>query len=318
MTQKSNMNMKLGKLIVLDVSLFIISMAAFFYFDYFRPQSLGGGSVITKVDNEKETFAQTTEAETGTETDTNADSNVTTTKVGSYDKDGIKITVNKKEQGEGNDKITYYVADIYASKIDDVQTAFASGEYGKNIKDTIANMADENNAILAVNGDFYGNTEDGVVIRNGVLYRSNTNGADVCVLFEDGTMKTYSGAEFDADEVIKEGAWQAWNFGPALLDESGDVNTSFNTTSYLENEHPRCSIGYVEKGHYILTVVDGRNPGYSRGATLTELGEIMKSEGCKSAYNLDGGKSAAMYFNGEYVNQPSGGGREVSDIVYIG
>jgi exopolysaccharide biosynthesis protein len=49
----------------------------------------------------------------------------------------------------------------------------------------------------------------------------------------------------------------------------------------------------------------------------------MKSLGVKTAYNLDGGGSSTMYFNGEVINDPVGGGRgqserSVSDIVYIG
>lgn len=44
----------------------------------------------------------------------------------------------------------------------------------------------------------------------------------------------------------------------------------------------------------------------------------MSSLGCNVAYNLDGGKSSAMVYEGEYVNQPADGGRTISDIIYIG
>jgi exopolysaccharide biosynthesis protein len=46
----------------------------------------------------------------------------------------------------------------------------------------------------------------------------------------------------------------------------------------------------------------------------------LKDLGCTTAYNLDGGGSSAMYFNGELVNNPLGRGKErgVSDILYIG
>jgi exopolysaccharide biosynthesis protein len=179
-------------------------------------------------------------------------------------------------------------------------------------------MAEENNALLAISGDYYGNGEDGVVIRNGVLYRSDVNEADVCVLFSNGTMKTYSPEDFDADEVIAEGAWQAWTFGPQLLDGSGNILSSFNTTSYINGTNPRCAMGYVSEGHYVFVVVDGRDEGYSKGVTLSELAQIMADTGCKTAYNLDGGKSAAMVYNGDYVNQPADGGRAISDIIYIG
>ena len=68
----------------------------------------------------------------------------------------------------------------------------------------------------------------------------------------------------------------------------------------------------------MLVVVDGRSEGYSRGATMTELAQIMAGLGCQCAYNLDGGGSSAMYWNGAIINQPSNGGeRATSDIFYI-
>lgn len=235
-----------------------------------------------------------------------------------YEDDKVSLTVNKVTTGTGSDKVTYYVADVKISNISYLRTGFASGEYGKNIRATVQDMANDYNAILAMSGDYYGNTDSSVVIRNGVLYRDDIVGTDICVLFTDGTMKTYSPEEFDVDEVIAAGAWQAWNFGPSLLDDNGEVATSFNTTSYLNSENPRAAIGYLEPGHYVLVTVDGRDEGYSRGVTLSELSGIMSSLGCKVAYNLDGGKSSAMVYDGEYVNQPADGGRTISDIIYIG
>lgn len=242
---------------------------------------------------------------------------ITSSLIESYSENSNEIKIYKKEFGNNSDKVTYYVADVYVAGISCVKTALAENTYGKNIKEYVSSMADNNNSILAISGDFYGNSEDGVVIRNGVLYRNNTTDADICVLFSDGTIKTYSPSDFNGEQVISEGAWQAWTFGPALLDDSGKILSNFNTTSYLNSENPRCAIGYVEPDHYIFVVVDGREEGYSRGVTLSELAAIMKNEGCVSAYNMDGGGSAAMYYRGEYINQVSGSGRKVSDIVYI-
>jgi exopolysaccharide biosynthesis protein len=240
------------------------------------------------------------------------------TEVNSFKDENIQFTTDKVELGSGSDKITYYVSDIYVTNVNYIKTAFATGEYGKNLRNSTASMADANNALLAISGDFYGNGETGIVIRNGILYRSVIDDADVCVLFTDGTMKTYSPEEFDAEEVVEQGSWQAWTFGPELLDGNGNILASFNTTTYLNSTNPRCAIGYAEPGHYVFVVVDGRDEGYSMGVTLSELAQIMVKAGCVTAYNLDGGKSAAMVFDGSYVNQPSQGGRTISDIIYIG
>lgn len=242
----------------------------------------------------------------------------TVTKVNSYRNNRIEFTTSKIEMGSGNDKITYYLSDIYVTSVKYIKTAFATKTFGKNLTDTAADIAKENNALLAISGDFYGNSETSFVIRNGILYRNKTNDADICVLFTNGVMKTYSPENFNADEVIKDGAWQAWTFGPALLDDNSEIPDSFNTTDYLYGDHPRSVLGYVKPGHYVFVTVDGRNPGYSRGVNLNELAQIMIDAGCSRAYNLDGGKSAAMLYKDQYVNQPAQGGREISDIIYVG
>lgn len=230
--------------------------------------------------------------------------------------DDIYLTITKTELGEGNDQVTYYTADIYLTGVSQLKTAFAKGTYGKNMRETTQQMAADNQALLAISGDSYGNNEKGVVVRNGILYRSETNDAEVCVLFTDGTMKIYEPDELTREGVLEQDVWQAWNFGPSLLAD-GKVKSTFQTTSYLNRTNPRCAIGYVEPGHYLFVLVDGRDQGYSKGATMTELAQIMADEGCVLAYNLDGGKSSAMVYQGEYVNQPADGGRTISDIIYL-
>ena len=87
-------------------------------------------------------------------------------------------------------------------------------------------------------------------------------------------------------------------------------------------DNPRTAIGIVDECHYLLIVSDGRTR-ESEGLTLYELAEFAKKLGVTTAYNLDGGGSSTMYFNGEVVNNPTTNGktiseRGVSDIVYIG
>ena len=75
--------------------------------------------------------------------------------------------------------------------------------------------------------------------------------------------------------------------------------------------------GYFEPGHYCFVVVDGRQEGYSHGATLEQLSEILAEHGCVSGYNLDGGKTSMMTFGDEVANRPTQGGRDVSDIIFV-
>ena len=235
--------------------------------------------------------------------------------IGNFENDNTIISVYKKELFEGDDKITYYVADVQVRSLTYLKTALANDKYGINIKEDPMDIAEDNDAILAITGDNYSNNESGIVVRNGVLYRDDGNDADVCVLFVDGTLKAYSSEEFDAEEIWAEGVWQAWCFGPSLLDENGNILSNFTSTTYLSDKHPRVALGYIEPGHYIFMVVDGRDEGYSCGVTLSELATLMYLENCTTAYNLDGGGSASMIFDGEFLNKATD--REISDIIYV-
>jgi exopolysaccharide biosynthesis protein len=229
----------------------------------------------------------------------------------SYTSPDIAVSVEKVEEGS----LTYYVADIYVRDITCFRTALAGETYGSGFRDSIGDMAALNNALLAVNGDYYGNTSEGVVIRNGVIYRANATNCDVCVLYYDGRMKVMPGSSFSVEEAIADGAWQAWTFGPALLDTDGSVLMEFASTNRIISANPRTAIGYYEPGHYCLVVVDGR--GESSGITLPQLSKLFYNLGCTAAYNLDGGNSSVMVWGDEVINNPSGGGRESSDALLI-
>jgi exopolysaccharide biosynthesis protein len=227
----------------------------------------------------------------------------------SYMSENVNVTMTMVQENG----VTYYVQDIYIRSIENLQSAFAEDTYGKAVTDWVLDMAVENNAVTAINGDYYGVESGGVVIRNGVLYRDDAN-SDVLVLYYDGTMKAFSAAEFDADLEMANGAYQAWNFGPVLV-EDGTALTSFS--SRISSANPRTAIGYVEPGHYVFITVDGRQAGYSSGMTLKQLAETMEDLGCQVAYNLDGGQTSTMTFGDEIANQPYKGGRLTSDIIFI-
>ena len=79
---------------------------------------------------------------------------------------------------------------------------------------------------------------------------------------------------------------------------------------------PRSALGYYEPGHYCFVVVDGREKGHSVGMYLAELAQLFEDLGCTSAYNMDGGGSASLTFQGEYFSKPSEV-RSIGDILLI-
>jgi exopolysaccharide biosynthesis protein len=227
-----------------------------------------------------------------------------------YRSANVSVTLTRTERNG----VTYYVQDIYVRSVEHLRTALAGNTFGRLITGWTPDLADANRAIGAINGDFYGTGTIGAVIRNGTLYHSQADG-DVCVLFYDGTMKVYAPGEFDAEQVMAAGAYQAWDFGPGLMTPEGKATGVFD--SGIAGRNPRTAVGYVEPGHYAFVVVDGRQPGYSNGMTLAQLAALFEELGCKVAYNLDGGQTSAMTFGGQVVNRPFRGGRTTSDIIYV-
>ena len=270
-----------------------------------------GGSALTEADTGSSETTETAESVPLSEKFADQFTDTVAVTENSYSSPDLSITVSEVNEGS----LTYYLADIYVRDITCFRTALAEDSYGSGFRDSIEEMAELNNALLAVNGDYYGNTSEGVVIRNGVIYRANTTNCDVCVLYYDGTMKVMPGSSFSMEEAVADGAWQAWTFGPALLDTNGETITAFSSSNRIISANPRTAIGYYEPGHYCLVVVDGR--GESSGITLPRLSQLFHDLGCTAAYNLDGGNSSIMVWGDEVINNPSGGGRESSDALLI-
>ena len=219
------------------------------------------------------------------------------------------------------DKTAVYVADVRLSSAQYLRTAFARDTYGRNVTATTSSIALKHNALLAVNGDYYGAQERGYVIRNGVIYRSTRSSADVLCIYTDGTMRVVDPRQYTAEELLADGVWQAFSFGPGLVVD-GEISVSArDEVNRAMASNPRTAIGMIEPNHFIFVVADGRTTS-SAGLTLYRLAEFMQSLGAVTAYNLDGGGSSTMYYNGSVVNRPTSGGRiserAVSDIVYIG
>lgn len=208
-----------------------------------------------------------------------------------------------------------YIADIYIKDIECLQAAFGKDTYGRGYTEQTRAIAERKGAVITLNGDYYGARNSGTVIRNGVLYREDpTPEFDVGVLYWDGTMECFSPKDFDAQREMERGAYQAWSFGPMLLDRDGNAMEEFN--SKVNPRNPRAALGYYEPGHYCMVAVDGRSD-ESKGLSLVNMSALMKYLGCKAAYNMDGGKTAVMVFGNEVVNKPVENGRACSDFIMI-
>lgn len=241
-----------------------------------------------------------------------------------YTSDDAAISISTHTQGTGDATVTYYVADITLSDATALRSAFANNQFGENITALVSETATANGAVFAVNGDYYGFRDSGIVIRNGVVFRDD-GAREGLVFYKDGTAAVYDETQTSAAELLADGAWNTLSFGPALVEDGAvvsgidDVEIDTNIGNHsIQGEQPRTAIGVIDENHIVIVVVDGRSAGYSAGVTMSGLADIMVSLGATTAYNLDGGGSSEMWFNGTVVNKPSNGGeRATSDILYI-
>lgn len=296
--------------------------------------ALGGGSAWALdrfvIDHVEIADVQAYEAEqngTSTTTDDGADDAADATVTGTtYASDDASISISTVVTGSGEDQVTYYVADVTLSDATVLRSAFAHNQFGTNITETTSAIAEDNDAVFAINGDYYGFRDTGIVIRNGVVYRDE-GAREGLAFYTDGHVEVYDETATTADALVADGVWNTLSFGPALVEDGEvvdgieDVEVDTNVGNHsIQGEQPRTAVGVVDDDHLVFVVVDGRSPGYSAGVDMTGLAEIMQSLGATTAYNIDGGGSSTMYFDGALVNDPLGTGTErgTSDILYIG
>lgn len=265
----------------------------------------------TKFSNETTTTSQSANS--------SSTSTATVNTATAYEDDTKAIAIETYERNSTQ----IHVATVTIKGDASIKTALADETYGRNVKAKTSTTAQSVNAVLAVNGDYYGARDAGYVIRNGQLLRSDSQDANQedLVIYQDGSFEIIREGDITAQELVDKGAVQVLSFGPALIENSQVAVDSSDEVGKAMASNPRTAIGIIDDKHYVLVVSDGRTD-ESKGLSLKELADFMKELKVTTAYNLDGGGSSTMYFNGQIINKPTTSGhnieeREVSDIVYL-
>ena len=238
----------------------------------------------------------------------------------SYDNGLVKIEISYMRTLDTD----IYVADVTSTDPDCLKTGLADGTFGRNVTDTTSSIAEQNGAILAINGDYYGFRDSGYVVRGGYLYRStpaDDPGQEDLVLYRDGSVGIVNEMDVSAEELCENDARDIFSFGPGLVIDGEISVEKGDEVDRAQVTNPRTAFGVISPLHYLFVVSDGRTK-ESVGLSLLELAQLLKDLGCVTAYNLDGGGSSTLWFNGRVLNHPTTYGdtiaeRKVSDILYI-
>ncbi len=215
------------------------------------------------------------------------------------------------------ENLVYYTVELALTSPYQLLTAFAGNRITN--RDYTSNIAQSNDALLAINGDFCGYNSNGIIIRNGILYRDTASTRSLAVYDGSGNFSFIPEKDADAQALIDAGAFHTFSFGPVLVENAQATSDEVIEEHFLSHRvrEPRTAIGQLGPLHYLILVVDGRQDA-SQGMLFSELQDTFVSYGVISAYNLDGGGSSTLYYNGEVINSPCvEGERKVSDIIFF-
>ena len=229
----------------------------------------------------------------------------------------------------------YWVADIVIRDPSQLRTMAAGKDrnFAFNSTEDALGLAKKSRAVVAINGDYYTDGARGgrgFVIRQGTLYlnrlepASSAKRMDILLVDEDGDFHgLHRPAEGEVPMMIDgKRILNAFAFGPILVEDGKRVTDFGGAERWVEMKHSetmqRMCIGQVGPLHYKVICCSGRSYGQP-GLTLDDLGKICEAEGVRIAYNLDGGDSTLLYFNGDRVNNSGKRSslRALHDIIYF-
>ncbi|MBR4618913.1 MAG: phosphodiester glycosidase family protein [Bacilli bacterium] len=200
-----------------------------------------------------------------------------------------------------------YLTVIYDPSDVDLALPKKLGRQGQSV----AKLCTENGGLVGINGggfedlDGWGNgsTPYGAIIKDGVLVWNHSGGDGGLIGFTKDH-KMYLTTE-TPEVAISKGMDDAVEFGPFLI-VNGKVAEIKGDGGW--GRAPRTVIAQRQDGVVLFLEIEGRLPGYSIGATMNEVIEVLLRYKAYNAANLDGGASATMAVNGKLYNRPSAGG----------
>lgn len=189
---------------------------------------------------------------------------------------------------------------------DPSQLSLAPSEYIGSYGQQLHTIAGENNALLAMTGSGFMDPEgmgDGGEIAGYAMCRGKSYGDHFpggykrIELHEDNLLYIR-----DSDQPVSADTTDAVEFSPALIVD-GEALVDEYSGWYAIN--PRACIGQSSRKEVLMLVIEGRMIGRSLGCELAACVKILQQHDCYQAMNLDGGTSAVLWYDGQYVTKCS-------------
>ena len=248
-----------------------------------------------------------------------------------YSDSTIQVTI---ETGIFED-CQYWVADVHIKDASQLRTMSAtdSGSFERNAQRRPEALAERSKAVVALNGDYYDSSERksrGLILRQGQLFRNNLDEPgpsdarfmDVLLIDSEGNFhviyQPVKGTAISVPDNVS--ILNSFSFGPALVDDGKLVEDFQGADRWINMaaDEPRQRICLCQAGplHYKVICCAGPYKG-NTGMTVAQFARLVSTQDVLVAYNLDGGDSTWLYFNGVKVNNMTTTGRKLMDIIYF-
>lgn len=236
-----------------------------------------------------------------------------------YYLDDSIFAITWKEVHEGS---VYTFSEVKVTHPSQFRRHLAGGEYGSDYQYKTTEMAESVNAVVASSGDFYRFRDFGAVVYRGEAKRVEGTYAETCYIDSNGDMHfTYGGEVLTVEDVqafVDEHDIQfSLAFGPILVDNYELVEHSWYGVGEITEEYARAALCQMDNLHYIVVTANTEGP--NQGIpTVARFQKYVAATGCRMAYSLDGGQTAAIVMNDQLINRPVyGEQRKISDIIYF-
>lgn len=241
-----------------------------------------------------------------------------------YEDDTIRVRIDEQSMDDGT---KMFVAHISISDPSQIRTGVANPEkVGSNKTKTVAAMAKNYNAVIAINGDNYVDKPEKTTFEyrmtNKIRSKSNRT-KDILVIDDQGDFHLFvksAGIKEFPKELKESGRTlvNAFTFGPALVKDGELMEIDENYGYNPHGREPRAAIGQTGPLSYVMVIIQARDRDGKTGMSQGKLAEFMYSLGCTQAFNLDGGNSAEIVFGERNIKgMLNGDDRTLSDMIYF-
>ena len=225
--------------------------------------------------------------------------------VGEPDKFGNTVFVNDEEE---DIVILEVKKETFVGKLviieDPSRVSLKVTDYKNSRGQFICDYLEEENGIVGINASgFYdpGGTSLGGVVTGQCVsdgeYWGTYNSKYTLLGFDENDRLVVGGMEDWTEYNIRDGM----QYRPTLIIDG--IKVVEDSAGW--GLQPRTVVGQCENGVVLFLVADGRQVGYSLGATMEDCADVLLQYGAVTAGACDGGSSSVIAYDGEVINKPS-------------